>query len=155
MYAEFAPDRSRNERGVGSKVSDRVAKCTRARNVVPEIVPVVRPVGEVESLRYYLHVQPFADFYVLGQLGVELEERIPAKRIKSGNRAVIRQIVTILRAGIVSSESEQVFRIAFGHDNRGKGPTPGVKSVVRKAIPRIVGTGRAVLKDGREFKSLR
>src|ERR1700730_12271690 len=122
-----------------------MAKGCWTGNVVPEIVAVVGAVGEVEGLRHDLQSPPFAKLDILGQLGVELEDRIAAQRINLGNRATgLRfRIKTVLGTDIVTSLSEIVRRIVLGHDYGVSGSTTRVESVV-SAVEHVVGTGRAI-----------
>src|SRR5580698_9643358 len=100
MYPKLTPQRSWNERRRGSKKTNRMPKRVWTGNIVPVVVSIVGAVSEVKGLGDQLHIQPLADFDVLGQLGVEFENRSAAKRVKLGYRAVVRQIETVLRSNV-------------------------------------------------------
>ena len=66
----------------------RVGDVDRHAEVVPEVVAIVCPVGQVERLGYELHVYLLADLDVLGKFHIKFEEVIAAKRIKFRDRAI-------------------------------------------------------------------
>jgi hypothetical protein len=78
--AEFTPNGARDEGSVGSEEPSRVTQ-RGTRNVVAEVVSVVGSVGEVEGLRDQLNIDALAEFEVLGELGIQFEERLSAQRV--------------------------------------------------------------------------
>ena len=93
-----------------------------AGDAIAEVAAIVGAIGEVEGLGDELKVDVLAEFEVLGQAHVELEERIAAERIIFRDGAALGDAVdaveAVLRAGVVASEGELVFRIASRHDDR-------------------------------------
>jgi hypothetical protein len=66
MNSKFTPDRARDEGGIRSEESGRVAERGRAADIGSEIVPIICSVGQVECLRYQLNIYAFAESEVLG-----------------------------------------------------------------------------------------
>src|SRR5215469_6823992 len=101
VHSHLAPDRTRDERGVRSDKANGMTEFA-AGNIVPKIVSVIRPIREIEGLGNNLEPCPLADLEVLGQLGIEFEDSVAAKRIKLGDGATAAEVIAHSSARIVS-----------------------------------------------------
>lgn len=82
---EFAAQRARNGGAGRVDEASRMPERRRAGDTVAVVIAIVGAIGEVKGLGDELKIDVFADFEVLGQAQIELEERIAAKRIIFGD----------------------------------------------------------------------
>src|SRR5215475_10317223 len=160
LRSELAGERTRHDHAAGRDETVRLAErgFSRVSIEAPEVpvktVAKVSSVGQVESLEDQLHFGALAEFDVLAEASVQLEEGLAAQAVEADLLARPRSQASLQLSRGLAGVGHQIIRIGcVNNDVRCAACSAPAEHV--NALNRIIGARRGQLYDRRELQSPR